>query len=100
MSIDMWSFGCIVAELYTGYPIFPGESEVDQLAYIMEVCNVPPAEVLAISTRKNLFFNEANEPILAANSRGKIRHPNTKTLAQILRCKNQNSSNKDQPQEM
>ncbi len=23
--IDMWSFGCILAELYTGYPLFPGE---------------------------------------------------------------------------
>ena len=87
MSIDMWSFGCIVAEHYTGYPIFPGESEVDQLAYIMEVCDLPPPEVLAMSTRKNLFFDELNEPILQANSRGKIRHPNTKTLAQILRCK-------------
>ena len=29
MAIDMWSFGCIIAELYTGYPIFPGENEVD-----------------------------------------------------------------------
>jgi len=27
MSIDMWSFGCIMAELYIGYPIFPGENE-------------------------------------------------------------------------
>jgi serine/threonine protein kinase len=24
----MWSFGCILAELFTGYPIFPGENEV------------------------------------------------------------------------
>ncbi len=24
-AIDMWSFGCILAELYTGYPLFPGE---------------------------------------------------------------------------
>jgi len=27
-AIDMWSFGCILAELFTGYPIFPGENEV------------------------------------------------------------------------
>lgn len=25
--IDMWSFGCIIAELHMGYPIFPGEKE-------------------------------------------------------------------------
>lgn len=25
--IDMWSFGTILAELYTGFPLFPGESE-------------------------------------------------------------------------
>ena len=27
MAIDMWSLGCILAELKTGFPIFPGESE-------------------------------------------------------------------------
>ncbi|KAL8194536.1 UNVERIFIED_CONTAM: Dual specificity tyrosine-phosphorylation-regulated kinase [Gekko kuhli] len=35
-AIDMWSLGCIMAELYTGYPLFPGENEVEQLACIME----------------------------------------------------------------
>jgi len=25
----MWSFGCIMAELYTGYPLFPGENEAE-----------------------------------------------------------------------
>lgn len=27
IAIDMWSFGCIMAEMYMGYPIFPGENE-------------------------------------------------------------------------
>jgi dual specificity tyrosine-phosphorylation-regulated kinase 2/3/4 len=27
MPIDMWSLGCIMSELYMGYPIFPGENE-------------------------------------------------------------------------
>ena len=35
--IDMWSFGCILAELYTGYPLFPGSNETEQLACIMEI---------------------------------------------------------------
>jgi serine/threonine protein kinase len=26
--IDLWSLGCIIAELYTGFPLFPGENEV------------------------------------------------------------------------
>lgn len=36
-AIDMWSFGCIISELYAGFPLFPGESEQEQLAYIMEI---------------------------------------------------------------
>ena len=40
MAIDMWSLGCILAELYTGYPLFPGENEVEQLACIMEVSDL------------------------------------------------------------
>ncbi|KAF5014586.1 hypothetical protein F66182_14376, partial [Fusarium sp. NRRL 66182] len=41
MAIDMWSLGCILAELYTGYPIFPGENEQEQLACIMEIFGPP-----------------------------------------------------------
>lgn len=26
-AIDMWSLACVLSELYTGYPIFPGEDE-------------------------------------------------------------------------
>lgn len=37
----MWSFGCIVAELFIGYPLFPGEDENEQILYIMEVLGVP-----------------------------------------------------------
>ena len=42
----MWSFGCILAELYTGYPLFPGENEVEQLACIMEIFGLPPTKIL------------------------------------------------------
>lgn len=32
-AIDMWSLGCILAELYTGYPLFPGENEQEQVQW-------------------------------------------------------------------
>jgi len=30
-----------MAELYTGYPLFPGENEAEQLAYVMEIKGIP-----------------------------------------------------------
>lgn len=47
-AIDMWSFGCILAELYTGFPIYPGESESEQMSLIMEVNGLPPFDLLKV----------------------------------------------------
>lgn len=50
--------GCILAELYTGYPLFPGENEVEQLACIMELINLPSEELINQATRRRLFFGK------------------------------------------
>jgi len=47
-AIDMWSLGCILAELFTGFPLFPGESEPEQMALIMEVNGLPPTDLLKV----------------------------------------------------
>jgi dual specificity protein kinase YAK1 len=36
-AIDMWSVGCIAAELFLGLPLFPGSSEYNQLSRIIEM---------------------------------------------------------------
>jgi dual specificity protein kinase YAK1 len=36
-AIDMWSLGCIAAELFLGLPLFPGSSEYNQLSRIIEM---------------------------------------------------------------
>lgn len=58
MAIDMWSLGCILAELYTGFPIFPGENEQEQLSCIMEVLGPPEKDLVNRSSRKRLFFGQ------------------------------------------
>lgn len=42
--IDVWSVGCVIAELMLGQPIFPGESGVDQLVEIIKVLGTPTRE--------------------------------------------------------
>ncbi|KAK4703629.1 dual specificity tyrosine-phosphorylation-regulated kinase 2/3/4, partial [Phenoliferia sp. Uapishka_3] len=85
MAIDMWSLGCIIAEMFTGYPIFPGENEQEQLACIMEVMGLPEKYLVDRSSRKRLFFDSTGAPRPVVNSKGRRRRPGTKTLAQVLK---------------
>src|ERR1700684_1120019 len=42
--IDVWSTGCVMAELMLGQPLFPGESGIDQLVEIIKVLGTPTRE--------------------------------------------------------
>ncbi|KAL1983723.1 hypothetical protein VTN96DRAFT_9979 [Rasamsonia emersonii] len=86
MPIDMWSLGCILAELYTGYPIFPGENEQEQLACIMEVFGPPEKHLIEKSTRRKLFFDSTGKPRVTVSSKGRRRRPSSKDLRQVLKC--------------
>lgn len=39
--IDVWSAGCVMAELILGQPLFPGESGIDQLVEIIRILGTP-----------------------------------------------------------
>jgi dual specificity tyrosine-phosphorylation-regulated kinase 2/3/4 len=56
MAIDMWSLGCIAAELFIGRPLFAGENEHQQLACMMETLGLPDRHLLEKCPRKKLFF--------------------------------------------
>jgi dual specificity tyrosine-phosphorylation-regulated kinase 2/3/4 len=45
-----------MAEFCIGFPLFPGEDEMEQLAMMMEVCGVPSPDVLKNSQRRKKFF--------------------------------------------
>lgn len=62
MPIDMWSLGCILAELLTGYPLLPGEDEGDQLACTMELLGMPSQKLLDASKRSKNFVSSKGFP--------------------------------------
>jgi serine/threonine protein kinase len=53
---DVWSVGCVIAEAALGVPLFPGESEHNQVARIDRVLGPPPPSLLARSRRSEHFF--------------------------------------------
>ena len=46
-SVDMWSVGCIMAELLTGQVLFPGSDHIDQLTRILQIVGTPPVDFIS-----------------------------------------------------
>ncbi|XXG61545.1 hypothetical protein AAC387_Pa05g0129 [Persea americana] len=70
-SIDIWSAGCVLAELLLGQPLFPGESAVDQLVEIIKVLGTPTREEIRCM---NPSYTEFKFPQIKAHPWHKIFH--------------------------
>ncbi|XP_035907411.1 hornerin isoform X2 [Anopheles stephensi] len=55
-AIDMWSLGCVVAELFLGWPLYPGSSEYDQIRYISQTQGLPTEHMLNSASKTAKFF--------------------------------------------
>ncbi|KAH6767431.1 shaggy-like protein kinase 32 [Perilla frutescens var. hirtella] len=70
-AIDMWSVGCVMAELLMGQPLFPGESSVDQLVEIIKVLGTPTREEIRCM---NPNYTEFKFPQIKAHPWHKVFH--------------------------
>jgi dual specificity tyrosine-phosphorylation-regulated kinase 2/3/4 len=77
--IDLWSFGCILAELHLGYPLFPGENEAELLTKIVETVGLPPHQLIQQARRRKLFFEEDR-----GKNKEKYRMAGKRTLVELI----------------
>ena len=57
LSIDVWSLGCIVFELFIGLPLFPGLSQHRMLMRFIKFVGMPPYRMLIEAKDTSKFFN-------------------------------------------
>ncbi|KAK8652219.1 hypothetical protein V6N13_061240 [Hibiscus sabdariffa] len=62
VGVDLWSAGCILAELLSGKPIMPGKTEVEQLHKIFKLCGTPSEEYWKKSKLPNAALFKPQHP--------------------------------------
>nr|XP_034918524.1 shaggy-related protein kinase eta-like isoform X1 [Populus alba] len=70
-SIDIWSAGCVLAELLLGQPLFSGENAVDQLVEIIKVLGTPTREEIRCM---NPNYTDFRFPQIKAHPWHKVFH--------------------------
>uniref|UniRef100_A0AAV2L372 non-specific serine/threonine protein kinase n=1 Tax=Knipowitschia caucasica TaxID=637954 RepID=A0AAV2L372_KNICA len=60
-AIDMWSLGCVIAELFLGWPLYPGALEYDQIRYISQTQGLPGEHLLNKGTKTSRFFTKESD---------------------------------------
>jgi p38 MAP kinase len=57
VQVDIWSAGCILAEMIRGTPLFPGQSHADQFCVIVDLLGSVPRNVLQTISSQNVCLN-------------------------------------------
>lgn len=55
--VDIWALGCLFSEMLTGDPLFPGDSDIDQLALIIKTVGKIWIYSFLCGSRKSLLNN-------------------------------------------
>lgn len=57
VEVDIWSAGCIFAEMLEGKPLFPGKDHVNQFSIITELLGTPPDDVIQTICSENVSLS-------------------------------------------
>ena len=68
-AVDMWSFGCILAELVTGRPLFPAIDEKELLEWIRIRIGDMPEHMIKKCTKRRQFYDANLTLIRSSRSR-------------------------------
>ena len=74
---DVWSAGCVLAELLLGQPIFPGDSGVDQLVEIIKVLGTPTRDQIR---EMNPNYTEFKFPQIKSHPWQKVNTNHSKNI--------------------
>ena len=55
--MDMWGVGCVLFEIASLFPLFPGDNELDQIQKIQNILGPPTLEVINLFKKYGIFFN-------------------------------------------
>ena len=86
VEVDIWSAGCIFAEMLEGKPLFPGKDHVDQFSIITELLGTPPEDVIKTICSETVsgipFISEESDWLVSLDS----------ALCEILACERTKTS--------
>ncbi|EQB61423.1 ser thr protein kinase (mnb dyrk subfamily) [Vairimorpha apis BRL 01] len=83
---DIWSFGCIIYEIYMGVPIFPGKDNADLLGKIHNFFSRLPKFMLEHGKHTNVYFEKENNYKIIFDPKG----PTMNEIIDKIKSKNNN----------
>ncbi|XP_043283687.1 mitogen-activated protein kinase p38b-like isoform X2 [Venturia canescens] len=76
-TVDIWSVGCIMAELLTGRTLFPGTDHIDHLTRVLVLCGTPTEETLSkITSQEARNYIQSLPPLKKKNFKDVFRGAN------------------------
>lgn len=73
IEVDIWSAGCIFAEMLDGKPLFPGKDHVNQFSIITELLGTPPDDVINTIASENVSTHSNAQSCMSTNIKQTLR---------------------------